>query len=85
MRLFYWRAQQEKDRQQPNEKEIDEDYLRAAALAEKVAPYRHSRLATMRLSGNPNAQQIPDDITAEELRAAILSDNSLRNFCRRKP
>lgn len=28
----------------------------------------------MKLSGHPNAQEIPADITAEELRAEILSE-----------
>jgi hypothetical protein len=49
-------------------------FNQAATLAEKVAPYRHPRLATMRLSGDQTAQEIPDDMTAEELRAEILSD-----------
>jgi hypothetical protein len=53
---------------------IDAAFNQAATLAEKVAPFRHPRLATMKLSGNPNAQEIPDGMTAEELRAEILSD-----------
>ena len=74
MRHFYFKAVKEQERgDKADQIVVDAAFNQAAALAEKVAPYRHPRLATMKLSGNPNAQEIPDDMTAEELRAEILS------------
>jgi hypothetical protein len=53
--------------------EVDDDYKQAAALAALVAPYRHARLSAMKLAGDPNNPfRIPDDATADELRAEVM-------------
>ncbi len=75
MRYFYFKAVKEQERgEKADQIDVGAAFNQASTLAEKVAPYRHPRLATMKLSGNPNAQQIPSDMTAEELRAEILSE-----------
>jgi hypothetical protein len=55
-----------------NHSEVDADFEKAAHLAAMVAPYRHARLSTMKLAGDPNNPvHFKDDATAEELRAEI--------------
>ena len=50
-------------------------YIVAAGIAEKIAPYRHPRLSAVKVGADrTNTLNIPDDITAQELRAEILSD-----------
>ena len=48
-------------------------FNQAAALAEKVAPYRHARLSAMKLVAT-DQNKIRDDITGAELRQEILAD-----------
>jgi hypothetical protein len=56
-----------------NKEIVDRDYLNAAAIAEKVAPYRHARLSAVKLAGDPNnPARFKDDATADELRAEII-------------
>jgi hypothetical protein len=52
---------------------VDAAFNQAAALAEKVAPYRHARLSAMKLVAT-DQNKIRDDITAAELRQEILAD-----------
>jgi hypothetical protein len=52
--------------------QVDEDFDRATRIAGMAAPYRHARLASMKLVGDPNNPlHFKDDATAEELRAEI--------------
>jgi hypothetical protein len=52
--------------------QIDADLKEAAAIAEKIAPYRYPRLSAVRLAGAPNnPARIKDDATLEELRAEV--------------
>jgi hypothetical protein len=52
---------------------IDANLRDAAAIAEKIAPFRHARLSTMKLAGDPNNPwRIKDDATADELRAELM-------------
>jgi hypothetical protein len=46
----------------------------AAAIAQKVAPYRHPRMGSMKLATDPNnTDKIGDDVTADELRAEVMA------------
>jgi hypothetical protein len=46
----------------------------AAAIARKVAPYRHPRMGSMKLVTDPNdTNKIGDDVTADELRAEVMA------------
>ena len=72
MRHFYIRAETGKAVGRSPE-QIDDDYRRAAALANLAAPYRHSRLSAVKLAGDPNSPaRFKDDATADELRAEII-------------
>jgi hypothetical protein len=52
---------------------VDANMLQAVSIAEKIAPYRHARLSAMKLAGDPNnPYRIPDEATADELRAEIM-------------
>ena len=57
-----------------SQRQVDEDYKQAAALAALVAPYRHARLSAMKLAGDTNApSRFKDDATAEELREEVMN------------
>jgi hypothetical protein len=46
----------------------------AAAIAQKVAPYRHPRMGSMKLASDPNdTDKIGDDVIADELRAEVMA------------
>jgi hypothetical protein len=53
MRHFYGRALLLKQINGKPE-QIDADLKEAAAIAEKIAPYRHARLSAVKLAGDPN-------------------------------
>jgi hypothetical protein len=51
---------------------IDANFLQAASIAEKIAPYRHARLSAMKLVGDPNApKDLEDSASLEELKAMV--------------
>jgi hypothetical protein len=44
----------------------------AAAIAEKIAPYRHARLSAVKLAGDPNNPvRIHDNASLDELRELV--------------
>jgi hypothetical protein len=52
---------------------IDASLLQAEVIVEKVAPYRHLCMSSMKLVADLNdTDKIGDDVTAEELRAQIM-------------
>jgi hypothetical protein len=52
--------------------QIDADLKEAAAIAEKIAPYRHARLSAVKLAGDPNNPvRIPDNASLDELRELV--------------
>jgi hypothetical protein len=55
-----------------NKEIVDRDYLNAAAIAEKVAPFRHPRLSAVRLAGDAAGPRINEDAPLEELRAEVM-------------
>jgi hypothetical protein len=72
MRHFYGRALLLKQINGKPE-QIDADLKEAAAIAEKIAPYRHARLSSLKLAGDPtNPVRIHDDASIEELRAEVM-------------
>jgi hypothetical protein len=51
---------------------IDANLRDAAAIAERIAPFRHARLSAVKLAGDPNnPARFKDDATADELRAEL--------------
>jgi hypothetical protein len=60
-------------------KGIDDEKLQNAArdafaIAEKIAPYQHPRMATMKIAHDPNANPSLDGLSKEELRRKIEHD-----------
>jgi hypothetical protein len=74
MTRFFLRATDPKRKPKLTAKEKFQDtaYLQAAFFAAQLLPFRHPRMATMKLTSDPNKPR--DDQTAEELRAEILED-----------
>ena len=71
MRHFYARALLLKNNNGKPE-QIDADLKEAAAIAEKIAPYRHARLSAVKIAGDPNApKDFEDGATLEELKAMV--------------
>jgi hypothetical protein len=73
MEYFYTRAMVLKSK--GGKPESIAAYLRyAAAIAQKVAPYRHPRMGSMKLVTDPNdTNKIGDDVTADELRVEVMA------------
>ena len=68
MQHFYVRAEMGKNAAR-NQSEVDADYEKAAL----VAPYRHTRLSTMKLAGDANNPvRLSEDVSIEELRAQVM-------------
>jgi hypothetical protein len=70
MRHFYIRAVQLKTAN-GNPKEIDDNLLKAVDIAEKVMPYRHHRLAAIKLDKDPIRNGIRENATVAELEAEM--------------
>ena len=72
MMHYYHQALSKKALNKP-EAEIDAAMALALHAAEKCAPYRHARIATIKLSGDPhNPLRMLDTATTEELKAEIM-------------
>ena len=70
MRHFYSRAVQLKSAN-GNPKEIDDNLLKAVDIAEKVMPYRHHRLAAIKLDKDPVMGELHENASLEELEAEM--------------
>src|SRR5262249_48633657 len=73
MRHFYIRAVQLKTSGKADPKEIDDNLLKAVDIAEKIAPYRHHKLAAIKLNKDPvdPALRVKASLE-EELRVQML-------------
>ena len=72
MRYFLGRFQAESAEKKPDWGKADAALLQAVAIAKYITPYRHPRLATMKLAHDPNANRL-NELSREELRARIIS------------
>ena len=70
MRHFYIRAMQLKAVGGKPE-EVDANLLKAVGIAEKVAPYRHHKLAAIKLDKDPLPPGLRQDASLEELEAEM--------------
>ena len=75
MNYFYRRFVQIKAKA----KSIDDEKVQNAArdafaIAEKMAPYQHARMATMKIVHDPNADRALDGLSKEQLRQQIEHD-----------
>jgi hypothetical protein len=72
MMHFYAQALSKKHLGKP-EAEVNAAMKDALMAAERVAPFRHPKLAAMKLAGGPsNPLRMMDNATAEELKAEII-------------
>ena len=78
MTFFYRLALNEKRRNKHADVEAIRDNLReAVTIAKEVAPYRHARFSYVRVSGDrTNVPDVPDGVTAQEVRAKLLCGHS---------
>jgi hypothetical protein len=53
---------------------VDQAWMQRAKLAEKVAQFRHPRIASIRLAGDPNAPLLPENMPLDQLRESIIVD-----------
>jgi hypothetical protein len=53
---------------------VDQAWMQAGKWAEKVAQFRHPRIASIRLAGDPNAAVLPEHMSLDELRTSIVED-----------
>ena len=75
MKFFVKLAREEKAKTSESIKAKGDYYLAAVGIAEKVAPYRHPKLSAVKVvADRTNMPIVPDDVTAQELRAEILSE-----------
>ena len=82
MTFFFGLALKEKRRNEDADFKAIRDNLReAVAIAKEVAPYRHARLSSVRVAGDrTNMPEVPDGVTAQELRAELLSEIARRGI-----
>ena len=76
MSFFYRLALKEKRRNEEADLKAIRDNLREAVnIAKEVAPYRHAKLSSVKVGTDRNNKpELPDDITAQELRDDILAE-----------
>jgi hypothetical protein len=70
MRHFYARAAQLKSMNAKPE-EVDANLLKAVDIAEKIAPYRHHKLAAIKLNKDPLDPGLREEASLEELRVEM--------------
>ena len=73
MRHFYFRANiEERLGDGADWRRVDQAFMQAVHVAEKVARYRHAQRSAVRLSGDLNAR--PENVNLDELLASIRAD-----------
>jgi hypothetical protein len=72
MRYFFARFLTEKAEKKPDWDTADSALLQAVAIAKDITPYRHARLATMKLSYDPNGDRPLNELSREELRQKVI-------------
>ena len=73
MRHFYFRAKiEERLGDGADWRRVDQAFMQAVHVAEKVARYRHAQRSSVRLSGDLNAR--PENVNLDELLASIRAD-----------
>ena len=71
MRYFFMRAQAARN-VKGNEAVVRANMLEAVNIAEKIAPYRHHRLAAIKLNKDPVDPALREEASLEELRVEML-------------
>jgi hypothetical protein len=75
MRHFYWKARILEGMGTEGEfHEVDKAWAETGRWAKEVAAFRHARIQSIRLAGDPNAPPLPENMTREQLRESIMAD-----------
>ena len=54
--------------------EDDKAWAETGRWAKEVAAFRHAKIQSIRLAGDPNAPVLPEHMTLDELRVSIMAD-----------
>jgi hypothetical protein len=71
MRHFYGRAVQLKTMPNHNPKEVDDNLLKAVDIAVQIMPYRHHKLAAIKLNKDPITNGLRENASLAELEAEM--------------
>jgi hypothetical protein len=75
MRHFYWKARiLEGMGTEGDFNEVDKAWAETGRWAKEVAAFRHAKIQSIRLAGDPNAPVLPEHMTLDELRVSIMAD-----------
>ena len=53
---------------------VDRAWAETGKWAKEVAQFRHPKIESIRLGGDPNAPLLPENMTLDELRDSIMAD-----------
>jgi hypothetical protein len=54
--------------------EVDKAWAETGRWAKEVAVFRHAKIQSIRLAGDPNAPVLPEHMTLDQLRESIIVD-----------
>ena len=54
--------------------EVDKAWAETGRWAKEVAAFRHAKIQSIRLAGDPNTPVLPEHMTLDELRVSIMAD-----------
>jgi hypothetical protein len=75
MRHFYWKARiLEGMGTEGDYDAVDRAWAETGKWAKEVAAFRHAKIQSIRLAGDPNAPVLPEHMTLDQLRVSILAD-----------
>jgi hypothetical protein len=75
MRHFFWKARiLEGMGTEGDFNEVDKAWAETGRWAKEVAAFRHAKIQSIRLAGDPNAPVLPEHMTLDQLRESIIVD-----------
>jgi hypothetical protein len=75
MRHFFWKARiLEGMGTEGDFNEVDKAWAETGRWAKEVAAFRHAKIQSIRLAGDPNTPVLPEHMTLDELRVSIMAD-----------
>ena len=60
--------------QEGDYEEVDKAWSETGRWAKEVAAFRHAKIQSIRLAGDPNTPVLPEHMTLDELRVSIMAD-----------
>ena len=75
MRHFFWKARiLEGMGTEGDYDAVDRAWAETGKWAKEVAAFRHAKIQSIRLAGDPNAPVLPEHMTLDQLRESIIVD-----------